>query len=690
MAANKEAIAIVLDVGPSMNQAPAGEATALETAIDAITMILQRKMFSESKDEISLVLFGTADTDNPLADGESYENISVVRPMGVADFDLLQYVQNDIQPSNMSADFVDALVVGLDHIINAIQGKRGFAYKRLILMSDLGGEFGDDQIDTITAGIRNSGTELNVIGPDFDDEDDEEKPGTSMNNHGKEKTAQQRAGETLVKSILNDVEGECYSFSEALPVLSYFQSRQVRPTAWKCQMEIGSMKIPVCGYVKVKDFKLKQSWKKVYAKDHDMEVGNLRTFHLNDEEETEIEREDMVEGHRYGNTLVPMSEDDKENMKYRTEKCFKVLGFTAEENIKRHHIMGDGVICFVAEKGDDAAAVAMSALIHGAYETGSVAIVRRCYNNNSPPQIGCLIPHIKSDYECFYWFELPFMEDVRQFTFGSLPVKESTTANKKYEPTREQLSLIRSLIEEMDLSRALEEDDEKCEALKPKLTFNPYFQRVYQCLQHRALNPDDPILKFPLIKLYLQRPKEFDDCQDHFEKGKKLFKLEIVKKKEDKQEKQCSTENYLINMSTLTPTMYFILENVRICELLKMMTTAFFFIIMRKFFHVSLYFLWKSIECLKWLREQSIKKSEPNLFNSFIKKFKETLIAKGRRDFWDRIVTEKQALITKLESEDSAVTVDEAEKFVAGDEKMETEKEPEQDESAEDLLGQLE
>jgi hypothetical protein len=35
--------------------------------------------------------------------------------------------------------------------------------KRLILLSDLDGEFGDDQIDTVIAGIKNSGAELNVI-----------------------------------------------------------------------------------------------------------------------------------------------------------------------------------------------------------------------------------------------------------------------------------------------------------------------------------------------------------------------------------------------------------------------------------------------------------------------------------------------------------------------------------------------
>jgi len=46
----------------------------------------------------------------------------------------------------------------------------------------------------------------------------------------------------------------------------------------------------------VKDFKLKQSWKRVYAKDPTLEVGTLRTYHRNDEEETEVDKEDMVEG----------------------------------------------------------------------------------------------------------------------------------------------------------------------------------------------------------------------------------------------------------------------------------------------------------------------------------------------------------------------------------------------------------
>ncbi|XP_041361958.1 X-ray repair cross-complementing protein 5-like [Gigantopelta aegis] len=407
MAANKEAIAIILDVGPSMNQAPAGEATSLQTAIDAITMILQRKMFSESKDEVALILLGTPDTDNPLAVNGGYDNISIVRPLGLADFNLLQTVKNDITPSDTSGDFLDAIVVAMDHLVSATQGKKGFASKRIILLSDLTGPFGDDQLDTIVGALHNSGTELNVIGPDIADDDEDEVDAGPK--HGKEKTPQQLAGETLIKHILDQVNGESYSFSEALPALSYFQTRQVRPTAWKCQLQIGpDLKIPINGYAKIKEFKLKQTWKKVYAKDPDMEIGTLRTYHMDDEEETEVEKEDIVQGFRYGNTLVPMSEDDKENMKYVSEKCFSVLGFTDSENVKQHHLLGDGIITVVAEKGDEAAGVALSALINAMYETNKVAIVRRVYAARSAPRLGVLFPHIKAEYEvcdlCFFYF----------------------------------------------------------------------------------------------------------------------------------------------------------------------------------------------------------------------------------------------------------------------------------------------
>ena len=40
-----------------------------------------------------------------------------------------------------------------------------------------------------------------------------------------------------------------------------------------------------------------------------------------------------VAGYRYGSTLVPFAQEDKDAMKFGTEKCFKVLGFTKSENV---------------------------------------------------------------------------------------------------------------------------------------------------------------------------------------------------------------------------------------------------------------------------------------------------------------------------------------------------------------------
>lgn len=38
-------------------------------------------------------------------------------------------------------------------------------------------------------------------------------------------------------------------------------------------------------------------------------------------------------------------------------------------------------------------------------------------------------------FQCLIYVELPFREDIRQYTFGSLPLKQDTEANKKYRPT---------------------------------------------------------------------------------------------------------------------------------------------------------------------------------------------------------------------------------------------------------------
>jgi len=48
----------------------------------------------------------------------------------------------------------------------------------------------------------------------------------------------------------------------------------------------------------IKEAKAK-SFKNVYAKDVDAELEHLRTAHLNDDEETEVDKSDLVDGKLY-------------------------------------------------------------------------------------------------------------------------------------------------------------------------------------------------------------------------------------------------------------------------------------------------------------------------------------------------------------------------------------------------------
>ena len=85
---------------------------------DLFSILFQ--MFSESKDEVCLILVGTSETDNPLADGSCYENITISKPLGVVDFDFLQYVQNDIQPSNVSGDCILLILMTFNYAKGSI------------------------------------------------------------------------------------------------------------------------------------------------------------------------------------------------------------------------------------------------------------------------------------------------------------------------------------------------------------------------------------------------------------------------------------------------------------------------------------------------------------------------------------------------------------------------------------------
>uniref|UniRef100_A0A671Z2D9 X-ray repair cross-complementing protein 5 n=1 Tax=Sparus aurata TaxID=8175 RepID=A0A671Z2D9_SPAAU len=537
---NRSALVLCMDVGFSMSNSAPGEESPFELAKKVVQKFVQRQVFAETKDELAVVLFGTDSTKNQLDQDDQYQNITVLRHLMVPDFELLEEIENQIHPESQQADWMDALVVSMDLLQTETKGKK-FNRLNIVLLTDLNTQANSDQLDVIIENLKQADITLQFFLP-FPVEENEEgggdadSGGPSHRGMGKGLSREQRDGLDMVKHVMLSLDEEdgldqIYTFRNAIEQLRMFKRIERRPMPWPCQLTIGScVTIRIVGYKAVVEEKLKKSWATVDAQTNQKEDVKRETVYcLDDDNETEVQVEDTIQGFRYGSDIVPFSKVDQEQMKYKHDgKCFAVLGFTKQNLVHRHQFMGSQVIKMFAPKDDEHAGVALSAVIRALDELQMVAIVRYAYDRRSNPQVGAAFPCIKQDHECLMYVQLPFMEDLRQFTFPSLD------NNKKFTPSDTQLSAVDSLIDSMML---VEEDDDgkKTDMFKVHHIPNPGFQRLFQCLHHRAVNPGTPLPPMePWLKATLERPDVITErCQAPLEEVRRNFPLTEVEKKKN-------------------------------------------------------------------------------------------------------------------------------------------------------------
>ncbi|NWI15063.1 XRCC5 protein, partial [Crypturellus soui] len=669
------AVVLCLDVGLTMGNAAPGEESPLEEAKKVMTKFLQRQVFAESKDEVAVVLFGTDGTRNVLASGDQYQNITVHRSLMLPDFDLLEDIQTVIQPGSEQADFLDAIIVCMDLLQKETIGKK-YEKVHIELFTDLSSPVSEDQLEIIIDNLKKTGILLQFFLPfpvDADDgggDIDAHSPLPKNSFARKGITQQQKEGIHVVKKLMHALdEGggleEVYTFRESLERLSMFKKMERRPTPWPCQLTIGSdLSIKIVAYKSITEEKVKKIWSVVDAKTLQKEDVQRETVYcLDDDDETEIQKDDTIQGFRYGSDIVPFSKIDEDQMKYKTEaKCFSVLGFTRASQVQRQYYMGNQVLKVFAAKGDENAAVALSALIHALDELKVVAIVRYAYDKRCNPQIGVAFPYIKDTYECLIYVQLPFTEDLRQYTFSSL--KNS----KKYTPTEDQLSAVDSLIDSMNLVYE-DEDGESFEDLfKPTKIPNPHFQRLYQCLQHKAFHPDKPLPPIePHLLEMLETPSVVKErCQGPLEKIKALFPLKDVgKRKEDKtaqdifkdseedrpSPKKLKVEDEeggfsIINIAEGNVTSVGSVNPAKDFQILVRQRNADFKEVSQQLINRidqflenrGLQYYMKGINCIKVFREEAIKLFQAQCFNDFLQDLKSKVEDKVLPDFWEIVM----------------------------------------------------
>jgi ATP-dependent DNA helicase 2 subunit 2 len=174
-AVEMEGLVILLDVSSSMSTNLSPATTYLQSCVDIIQMIAQRKMFQSSKDELGLVLFGTRETANPLWDRDTdyYAHVTVARPLSQVDWRLIEFVQSEIEASTLQGDILDGLIVATDHFHVDENKRKPYKDKRIIILTDFSSTASDDdKLSDLIGALTKHGVRVDVIHP-FEDNDDD-------------------------------------------------------------------------------------------------------------------------------------------------------------------------------------------------------------------------------------------------------------------------------------------------------------------------------------------------------------------------------------------------------------------------------------------------------------------------------------------------------------------------------------
>lgn len=84
---SKEAVMVVLDVGKNM------EGGFFKEAQELLLWILHRQIFAETGKELGLVLLGSQETQNALAESGGFAHVAAVHDLQLPDFGLVNLVQ---------------------------------------------------------------------------------------------------------------------------------------------------------------------------------------------------------------------------------------------------------------------------------------------------------------------------------------------------------------------------------------------------------------------------------------------------------------------------------------------------------------------------------------------------------------------------------------------------------------------
>ena len=656
-----EAICLVIDTGATASQRPPGGRSFLEAALECASLLVERRLFAESKDEIAVVMFGSEDTNNNL----SYENINVLeRGLAPADWELVSFLREHVSGTNLEPDWMDGVIVALDFLKTASENKKYTALK-IVLFSEVGcpSSIDQEQLEFIINGIKNlENVDFSFFGPEwadhlFDDDDsqngadseapepDPDLPSTSRGEptkgswknqmyKSKPKTRIQGENENFLKALVNVSEGFSGSLNFVVESFIFKNKKGKKPTGWKVCFTLGpDIRINTTGYVLVRRENPKQ-WKRCLAKGGDEEELRPQTHYQREKGDRleEVEQEDVVMGYRYGNEIVSLTEQDEAAAKFEGgPKSMSLFGFLSRDQIRIQDLVGDGCMVFMPTEADGNSQRAWAALVQAMLELNMVMVVRKVYSKISAPRLGALVPEYNDEGELILCHvELPFAEDIKDLQLPSLPAVNE-----------EQEDLMDSLIEQSMLCEVDEDGEAANDQLSVHTMLNPNTQYTYQALRHRATQPGR-IIPPPaehILDILRINPHIEEAVKQVHEDMKEVFKTKVNEKIANKRKRQDDelfideTKKSRVDDSAVTEVgpvspvddfryllAHSVSSNTTFDSLAQQLEAVVLRLLSGKF---SASITSKIVACLSALREETCHRQRPEIYNNFVRKVKE-------------------------------------------------------------------
>ncbi|XP_030551953.2 ATP-dependent DNA helicase 2 subunit KU80 isoform X1 [Rhodamnia argentea] len=679
MARNKEALVLLLDVGPSMHH-------LLPEVEKICSMIVQKKLVYSKYDEVGVVLFGTEETENELTmEVGGYEHVVVLQNIKVVDGDLVETLKK-IPRGTLPGDFLDAIVVGMDMLIKKYSSTNK-GKKRLCLITNGLSPIKDpyegskeDQVNAIAQQMTSHGMKLESVVV---------RESVVLD----ENVSVMEENDRILNLFPKRTCAKMVFVESSTSLLGALKTRSISPvTIFRGDLEISpKLKIKVWVYKKTSEEKfptLKKYSDKAPSTDkfasHEVKVD----FEYKSVEDANkvVPPEQRIKGYQYGPQVVPISADEWDAVKFKPEKSVKVLGFTDSSNIMRHHYMKD-VNIFIADPGDQNAILAVSALARAMKEMHKVAILRCVWRQGQGNVVvGALTPNVSdNDHvpDSFYFNVLPFAEDVREFQFPSFSNLPASLL-----PDEEQQEAADNFVKMLDLAPS-----DKEEMLQPDFTPNPVLERFYNYLELKSKHPDaavpplDKTLKRitePDPELLAKKKSAIDSLLRHFEVKQNPKLKKSMKRMREKPSGSDEEDNYrritsknkvdliengvkVEKIGDLTPVQDFELMMSRrdnpewINRAITEMKNKIHDLIEDSIEGDNYP---KALDLLVALRKGCILEQEPKQFNDFLHQLCKFCLEHDLRSFCDFLASKGITLISKTEAVDSDVTEEEARNYL--------------------------